>query len=41
VIARTLAVFDEALGDAGRAYRDGRVAEVLRGIPPGEVSRRP
>jgi glutamate-1-semialdehyde aminotransferase len=40
-VARTLAAFDEALGETGCAYRDGRVAEALRGIPPGEVSRRP
>jgi glutamate-1-semialdehyde aminotransferase len=41
VVARTLVVFDEALGETGRAYQAGRVAEALRGIPPGEVSRRP
>ena len=40
-VAGTLTAFDEAFGETGRAYRDGRVAEALRGIPPGEVSRRP
>ena len=40
-VARTLEVFDEALAEAGRAYRRGTVTEALRGIPPVEVLRRP
>jgi glutamate-1-semialdehyde aminotransferase len=37
----TIAAFDEALSVVGDAYHRGRVPEMLRGTPPGEVFRRP
>lgn len=37
----TIAAFDEAMAVVGDAYHQGRLAEMLRGAPPGEVFRRP
>jgi glutamate-1-semialdehyde-2,1-aminomutase len=40
-VALTIEAFDDALAQAGRAYRNGGVAGALRGEPPADVLRRP
>ena len=40
-VAHTVEAFEYALAEAGAALRRNDVRETLRGLPPGEVSRRP